>query len=348
VLQPTSQEIRPWSEQMTEEDIHACYRLLLGRTPDADGWRLFQPMVGTVPFQTIVQALLFAPEFQQTALYQQLVNAARIPPAQLVRFAEYVQYIRPGDPISELIAQEGQYEPQVAQVFKSRLKQGMTFIDVGANVGFFTLLAAHAVGRAGKVFAFEPNPINCLTLGKSLEANQWNHVRLYPLAAAARPSLYVYTPLVGSNGQIQPIDLATETTLQPRQILVGGECLDNLIPADIRPDMIKIDVEGAEHLVLQGAQRVLREHRPSLVIEYTPGALATISQIDGPGFLRSIQQFGYEFQGIQLDGTLRPFGEDILALHRWCEQETNGHVDFLATPVATKNERRQWWGMLKR
>jgi FkbM family methyltransferase len=329
---------------MTEEDIYACYRLLLGRKPDADGLRIFQPMVGAVPFQTIVRALLFAPEFQQTQLYRELVNEASIPAAEAVQLDGYSIYIRPGDPISDLIARDRQYEPNVTRVFHKHLKPGMTFIDIGANIGFFTLLAAHIVGKAGKVFAFEPNPLNCLTLGKSVQANQWDHVRLYPLAAAARAALYLYTPLVGSNGQIQQLDLMTETTIQPRQVLVGGDTLDNLIPAGTRPHLIKIDVEGAEYLVIQGAQKLLREHRPLLVIEYTPGALATISQIEGPEFLRTLQQLGYEFQGIQLDGSLRPFGSDIMALHRWCEQETNGHVDFLATPLNNvKHERRPWW-----
>src|SRR5664279_1756690 len=68
------------------------------------------------------------------------------------------------------------WEPEETNVILGLLHEGDVFVDVGANIGYFTLLASHAVGRTGKVFAFEPGPGNVRLLRKNVEANQCGNV----------------------------------------------------------------------------------------------------------------------------------------------------------------------------
>ena len=71
-----------------------------------------------------------------------------------------------------------EYEPEIRKIFKSHVKRGCTVVDIGAHIGYYTLLSAKLVGPEGKVFAFEPNPENCLILERSIAANNFHNVQL--------------------------------------------------------------------------------------------------------------------------------------------------------------------------
>ena len=94
----------------------------------------------------------------------------------------------------------GKYEPHLTAVFERYCQPGMTVVDVGANLGYYSLLAAHLVGPDGRVVALEPNSENCRLLLSSLRLNSVTNVELLPVAADVSPGWAYYATHVGSNG----------------------------------------------------------------------------------------------------------------------------------------------------
>ena len=86
--------------------------------------------------------------------------------------------------IGSRIANLNEYEPQIIEQFKIYCKEGMNVLDIGANIGIYTMLAAKIVGPKGKVFAYEPYPNNCSLIRKSLLENQFKNVTLFQNAVS--------------------------------------------------------------------------------------------------------------------------------------------------------------------
>ncbi len=128
-------------------------------------------------------------------------------------------------------------------------------LDIGANVGLYTLLFAR---RGRHVYAFEPLPRNVALLARLVEVNRLANVTIVPAAVAARTTLTSFTP--GDNHALGRIDPDGQ---QPVLTVSCDELVDAL---RLAPAIVKIDVEGAELAVLDGARRMLREHRPALLL----------------------------------------------------------------------------------
>jgi FkbM family methyltransferase len=162
----------------------------------------------------------------------------------------------------------GTSEPAVQQVLSELVTPGMVVFDVGANVGFLTLIAARLVGGNGRVIAFEPVPRNAACIARNLSLNRFANVTVRTEALGATdgsaPFLLSTEPTWGrlaSLGSI-PCDAAGETSVTVRRL--DGLLAREEVPP---PDLIKIDVEGAELDVLVGAATALRLVRPILMIE---------------------------------------------------------------------------------
>jgi FkbM family methyltransferase len=160
----------------------------------------------------------------------------------------------------------GTNELPVQHALAALLSPGDTCFDVGANVGFFTLIAARLVGRRGRVVAFEPGPDNLQVLRQNLAANAATQVTVSASAVSN----------TDGSGRLRLADYSGGHSLAPPQateasgvIAVDTVTLDAFVrDHDIgAPDVVKIDVEGAEPAVLEGMATLLDEHRPVLVVE---------------------------------------------------------------------------------
>ena len=94
----------------------------------------------------------------------------------------------------------GHYEAHLSAVFEKYCTSGMTVVDVGANLGYYSLLASRLVGPTGRVVALEPNSENCRLLLSSLRLNDTSNVQLLPVAADKATGWAYYSTHVGSNG----------------------------------------------------------------------------------------------------------------------------------------------------
>jgi len=144
----------------------------------------------------------------------------------------------------------GTYERQMQRLFRERIRPGATVFDVGANVGFFTLLASNLAGDSGRVYAFEPLPRNLDFLERHIRLNELSnvHVESLAVAAASGEAHFRIAPHASMGGLAEGGDLRVVTA-----------SLDDLIAAErvARPDFIKMDIEGAESDALRGAAQLL-------------------------------------------------------------------------------------------
>lgn len=153
------------------------------------------------------------------------------------------------------------------------LRPGMRVADVGANIGYYALLFARAVGPQGAVFCCEPEPDNLVELERTLSWNGFANVRVMPVAVGDRDGEAFLAR--GVNGKVS----ANGGPPPPGAVAVPLRRLDTLFPHGV--DLLKVDVEGYEGRVLDGAERLLREHRPVLVVELHPVAMVAPHSIEG-------------------------------------------------------------------
>ena len=175
--------------------------------------------------------------------------------------------------VSRKIRASGMWEPYETQLVQTYLRRGDTFVDVGANIGYFTILAASIVGSRGRVFAFEPDPGNIQLLRASAEANALAE-RITAVEAGLADSggegqLYLSRDNLGDH-QIYADSPGRETL--PIALLHGSEYLGGRL-ASI--DLLKVDTQGSEYRVMAGLLPLLRQlpRCPRIIIELTPLSL---------------------------------------------------------------------------
>ena len=145
----------------------------------------------------------------------------------------------------------GVYEPELAQALQKVVKPGMTCFDCGANAGYFTLLLSKLTGPTGKVFSFEPVPVNANYIRRHLALNAIQNVTLLEYALADTNGTVNFSG-GGAQGQISANG----------NLSVACRAIDSAgLPP---PDVMKIDVEGAEVALVRGAQRTLQTYRPGI------------------------------------------------------------------------------------
>jgi FkbM family methyltransferase len=144
-------------------------------------------------------------------------------------------------------------------MFAALLKNGDVVWDLGANAGIFTLVASRIVGQKGRVFAFEPQPRNVDALRRHLELNGFRNVDVWPCAVSDQVGEARFDDSGGSS----------QGFLSDRgQIVVPTVTLDSLMATGelLAPRVIKIDIEGAEHRALRGAERTIDACRPAVFL----------------------------------------------------------------------------------
>jgi FkbM family methyltransferase len=163
----------------------------------------------------------------------------------------------------------GTYEPELQAALREFLKPGMMVYDVGANIGYVTLMLAHQTGASGKVFAFEALPANVERIQKNIALNKLSNVTVISgavLDKTGSATFYVHDSVgmgkaAGSAGRREEHYKA--------EITVPGLSLDEFVyrQGNPAPAAVKMDIEGGEVLALPGMQRILNEHHPIMFLE---------------------------------------------------------------------------------
>jgi FkbM family methyltransferase len=176
-------------------------------------------------------------------------------------------------PMGLILYRYGHQDPDV-DLCARLLSPGDVFVDGGANLGLFTLVAADRVGPSGKVIAFEPGRAIRGCLIENITLNGFKHVDVVPAALADEPGEAAFRVFdiggAGLNHLLRPSDADGDVAT------VAVTTLDTSValPDRARVALIKLDLEGAEYRALLGAAGILRDHHPDLLIELEPSHLA--------------------------------------------------------------------------
>lgn len=174
--------------------------------------------------------------------------------------AGYEAYVYDGSYVEEKNFQE----PHLVKFLGKKLKKGMVFYDIGAHFGYYTLLARKLVGKSGKVIAFEPSPIPYKYLSKNIKINKFSNAKANQLLVGKRngESVLYYSGFGGTKSSFK------RSSDLPFSKKVSSIALDSFVSKNRHdPDFVKIDVEGAELLVLQGFLKTIEGLKPDLLIE---------------------------------------------------------------------------------
>lgn len=205
-------------------------------------------------------------------------------------------------------------ERLMTNLFIGLLKEGMIVVDIGSHVGYYTLLAARAVGDKGKVFCFEPDPSNYALLLKNIEKNNYNNV--VPVQKAVTDTTGSIKLFIAKDPSGHSI---WSDNPQQKSIVVDSTTIDDFFAGRDYPlHVMKIDVEGAEMTVLQGMRNILAKNRQLIIFtEFNPGALtrAGFSPIE---YLQMLINYGFNINAInEQKQSLEP--TDISHIMKMCK-----------------------------
>ena len=224
--------------------------------------------------------------------------------------------LNPTDPVVSGALHFGVYEKAETRFFQSACRDGMTFLDVGANLGYYTALAARAVGPNGRVLAVEPDPDSFGYLEQTIAANAVGNVEAFPVAASDAPAtlpLYISTDNRGDNrlyasGEDRP---QVEVAARPLDALLRENKIDTV-------DLIKIDVQGYEPKVIAGLRETITASpNLTLLTEFWPQGIDEAGE-DANEFLQTLRELGLTLHELQPDGSLAELTDDtdLIARHQ--------------------------------
>ena len=176
----------------------------------------------------------------------------------------------------------GSYEIHKRRAFEQEVKPAQVVYDIGANVGFYSILAAHLAGAKGMVYAVEPLRRNVEFVRRHAEINQMKNIEVFE-AAVSDQSGEAFFDL--------GVSIATGHLSETGSVKVPMIRLDDLVlTGDILPaDIIKMDVEGAEHAALLGAEQLIETHRPIIFLDTHGREVHDLT-------IKLLSNYGYQFE----------------------------------------------------
>lgn len=277
----------------TPEDVRHAYRLLLGREPDPVGFDTYCKLIAEQSISASdVAAILHSSEEYKT-------RHASEPALIEIDFDGLKLYPWRGDSlIGDQVRASGSYEPHVLPAFVDCIPVGGAVLDIGANIGIFSLSAARKAGPEGRVFSIEPIARNVQSLCAGIYGNGFANISVFPVAASASAGV---VPMLrnanSSNGivdtHVSPLMADAFAPIQPVHQLLQG--IDRL-------DVIKIDIEGHEPLAWPSIDVLVRRHKPVIFTEFNPVAIRNHSRIDPEVYLEQLFAHSPEIGTIEFDG----------------------------------------------
>ena len=216
----------------------------------------------------------------------------------------------------------GIYEPLTTRLFRAALYEGMTAVDIGAHVGYYTLLAACDVGPRGCVFAFEPHPQNFRALRENLDRNSCTNVVALPYAVSDSIGEASFHEHQSSYEHSLHRRGSALTSLRVPTVTLDSFFSDRGWP---RIDLIKMDAEGSESAILKGAEGTIERSKPILITEFSPETMAAAG-VPREGFLAHLLRLGFTVVALD-DSSLRstPF-QSIAELNRQFGEDWSGNL----------------------
>jgi FkbM family methyltransferase len=283
---------------LTREHVVWAYRLLLDREPESEDV-IGPKLAGSRDTGELRRHLMTSAEFLDKNRDYAHTNAPTVVIKELDDLDTSARGVRLfvdlSDHVIGLNIVRGHYELDEVRYMRSVLESGDTAIDAGAHIGFFTVQMASIVGPGGRVYAFEPFDRNADLLERSIQENRFADRIIFHRAAVGAVSgtaTLTFAVETLNTGGAYLLREGTPALAGNRTQDVAVVALDDLpIRRPVR--FIKMDVEGAEPLVMKGAARLLQADRPVVLSELHPTQLERASGTTGDAFLSAMRALGY-------------------------------------------------------
>jgi FkbM family methyltransferase len=220
--------------------------------------------------------------------------------------------------VSPSILLYGQWEPWITKLFMKVVEPGMTVIDVGSHMGYYTVLAGSKVGQSGKVYSFEANPKIFKVLFKNVFVNGLlDIVHIENKAVYSQSKLVTFNTLKTATGGSSLIEFTDGFKAKFLEEVTPIEVLavsldDYFAETSTKVDIIKVDAEGSEQYVFDGMKKILH-HNPSLKVfcEFDKGLISG-SGCDPRNFLELLVKYGFKLEVIDRESNLLTCSVDEL------------------------------------
>lgn len=239
--------------------------------------------------------------------------------------------------LAEDLIQFHAHEANVTRVLFRYLKQDICFLDIGANIGYYSLLVASQCPEA-KIFSFEPDKKNFHLFKTSIFYNSYDkQIEAFPFAVSDKDETILVSDL-GNNPNFGA--RFTGKTLKHLKSLVHGPApyfapvkavkLDSFLENQ-RIDLIKIDIEGYEPFAIKGMINIIKRNRPVIISEFAPSNLKSVGQRSPEEYLNIFISLGYRLNVIDQNGSVLPFEQKISDLIQYHSDFNTHHLDLLIT-----------------
>ncbi|MEO7326052.1 MAG: FkbM family methyltransferase [Dokdonella sp.] len=302
----------------TLEDVRHAYRLLLGREPDPSGLESFNRMLTEQRMSApdVMAIISASPEYK--------TRHETAPALDEIDFHGFKLYPWRGDSlIGGAVQALGDYEPHVLPLFVETVPIGGTVLDVGANIGIFTLSAARKVGTNGRVFAVEPIARNVQSICAGVLGNDLHNVSVLPVAASGAAG--VVPMLRNANSSNGIVD--THVAQNMADSFVPAQRIDALLHGLDRLDVIKIDIEGHEPIAWPGLEALVSKHRPVIFTEFSPVAIRNHSRVAAEIYLESLFAYAAKILVIHFDGKHATCTSAEQVMEQWRETNVRAGTD---------------------
>lgn len=238
---------------------------------------------------------------------------------------------------------DGYWEMWITKFYEKILNEGMTVVEVGCNIGYYTLLEAAKIGASGKLYAFEANPDVFNTLFRNIEINGFlDRVTPVNKAVIDKSRKLKFHKLKHHHGSSSIMEDKAYLELyvdEVDRIEVDAISLDEYFAdKDTKIDIIKMDAEGSEGLIFKGMRKLLQKSPDiKIICEFVPGVISTTG-IDPRQFLEELKGYGFRLRIINTDSKLEDISVDQLLKASYCElflsKEANSKKDYSSLPVS--------------
>jgi len=237
--------------------------------------------------------------------------------------------------ISAALRKDHCWEPYETWLTLQHLKPGDVYVDVGANIGYYTLVAAQRVGPQGKVIAYEPDPHNFALLKANVELNKLTHVQIFPYALYDQDTEGKLFLSNNNFGDHRIYNTTEKRNSHAISLVHGGEHLGQLT---IKIDFLKIDTQGAEFFVVNGLKPLLMSNRHHLrmILEFCPYGIRH-SGADGHALVQLLGEMKMQLHIIDhqqeclIPAEMHHLAEWVTRMED--EPDNEGFVNLLLTPL---------------
>jgi FkbM family methyltransferase len=252
------------------------------------------PYMNSTRFYTAIQRMLSPLKgkgFRKYAAVRFVLSYMRPVSAQINGFT--MKLDRTDETISRMIL-AGDFESFETGIIKNIVKTGFSVLDIGANIGYYSLVCAELVGPEGKVYAFEPTPRTFEILKCNIHNNGFDAiVAPYQYGVSnvnQKAQLYINDYNKGDNRLYKSADM--------KSIDIDLVTIDSFLKPSGKIDVIKMDIQGAEALAVKGMSQLLQKDKPIIVMEFWPHRIKRLG-IEPKEMLQDLVTIGYSFQDIE-------------------------------------------------